>query len=101
MNVKFKTLIVLILSCGLLVSCLKWGIRENRYLIQQAELLVEQMVDSALVLLDATNINGFGKDEKAEYNLLRIQAKKNAGMDLATETEIFDVRDYFIHQKYP
>ena len=101
MNLKINTLIVFIVTCGLLVSCLKWGSSENRYLKQKAELLVEQMADSALILLDAMNINGFGKAEKAEYNLLRIQAKKNAGMDLATETEIFDVRDYFFHQKDP
>jgi len=98
---KYNILIVLAVICGLFVSCAKWGSHENRQLMQQAQLLVEQMPDSALTLLDAMNTFVFSKAEKAEYNLMQIQAKRNAGMDISSDTEIFDVREYFIKKKDP
>jgi len=96
---KNSILIGFVFSCGLLVSCMKWGSRENRLLMQQTQHLIEQMPDSALTLLDAVNTIGFSNAERAEYNLLQIQARKNTGMDLSSETEIFEVREHFIHQK--
>jgi len=80
---------------------MKWGNRENSRLIEQAQQLTEQMPDSALTLLDMANTASFGKAEKAEYQLMRIQARSNAGLDLSTDTEIFGVRDYFIRKKDP
>ena len=98
---RINTFIVSVFLCGLTVSCVKFGSRENSRLMQQAQLLVEQMPDSALTLLDAVNTFGFSPAERAEYNLLQIQAKRNAGMDISTETEIFDVRKFFIRGKDP
>ena len=97
---KFNLMIITILCC-LTASCMKWGNRENSRLIEQAQQLTEQMPDSALTLLDMANTASFGKAEKAEYQLMRIQARSNAGLDLSTDTEIFGVRDYFIRKKNP
>jgi len=97
--VKNNTFIVLAMFCGLLVSCKKWGNPENRHLMQQAQLLIEQIPDSALTLLDAVNTVGFSKAERAEYNLLQIQAKSNVGLDLSNDTVIFRVREYYIRGK--
>ena len=98
---KINTFIIFALFCGLLISCTKWGSRENSHLIRQAQLLKEQTPDSALTLLDAVNTSGFSKAERAEYNLLQIQAKRNAGMDVSAETGISDAREYFIRKKDP
>jgi len=98
---KNNSLFFFILSCGLLVSCMKWGSSENSRLMQQAQQLIEQMPDSALTLLYAMNTVGLSEAERAEYNLLQIQARRNSGMDLSSETEIFNVREYFIHKNDP
>ena len=90
-------LVVLIVS---LVSCIKWGNRENSRLIEQALRLLEHTPDSALALLDAVNTVRFNDVERAEYTLLRIQARSNAGMDLSTDTEIFAVREYFMAKSF-
>ena len=95
-NIKF---LILVMLCVLPVSCLKWGNRENSRLMEQAQQLVEQMPDSALTLLDAVNTFKFNDAEKAEYTLLWVQARSNAGLDLSTDTEIFGVREYFIRKK--
>jgi len=83
------------------VSCLKWGSRENNRLIEQAIELVDVYPDSALMLLDAVNTVRFSNAEKMEYNLLRIQARNNVGMDISNEVEIFDVKDFFTNRKDP
>ena len=87
--------------CCLPFSCTKWGNRENSRLIEQAQQLIEQMPDSALTLLGMVNTFSFGNAKKAEYTLLRVQARSAAGMDLSTDTEIFDARDYFIRKNDP
>ena len=92
---------IFMVFCGLLVSCVKWGSTENSHLMRQAQLLAEQMPDSALTLLDAMNTSGFSNAQKAEYHLLQIQAKSNAGLDLSAETDIFDVREFFIRKNDP
>jgi len=69
--------------------------------MQQAQLLVEQMPDSALTLLDAVNSSGFSNAQKAEYHLLLIQARSNAGLDLSAETDIFDVREFYVRKNDP
>jgi len=91
--------ITLAILCGTLVSCLKWGISENSRLMQQAEQLLENKPDSALLLLDAINIACLGVAENAEYFLLLIQAKDKSGKDITADTTIFTVRDYFIGEK--
>jgi len=98
---KSITYIVLAILCGGLVSCTKWGNRENSRLIEQAQQLIEQIPDSALTLLDAANTFKFNDAERAEYILLRVQARSNAGMDLTTDDEIFDAREYLIRRKDP
>ncbi len=80
----------------LLVACSHWKKQENDQLMQQAQLLVEQMPDSALILLDSINTMSFNDAKKAEYTLLRVQAKDMAGQDISTDTEILQVREYFI-----
>jgi len=99
--VKNNTFIVLAMFCGLLGSCKKWGNPENRHLMQHAQLLIEQMPDSALTLLDGMNTFEFNDAERAEYSLLKIQAKRNAGMDISSDAEIYDAREYFIRKKDP
>jgi len=64
--------------------------------MQQAQLLVEQMPDSALTLLGMANTATFSKAAKAEYTLLRVQAKDNAEMDISSDTEILQAREYFM-----
>jgi tetratricopeptide (TPR) repeat protein len=78
------------------VSCSQWGSKENNRLIRQAELLAELNPNNALLLLDSMNTALFSNAEKAAYTILRIQAKDNAGLDLSTDIEIFQARDYFI-----
>ena len=97
---KYKYVFLMII-CGLSISCTKWGSPENKFLMQQAQLLVEQMPDSALMLLDAVNTFELNNAKRAEYTLLQVQAKRNAGMDISSETEIFGVRDFFIRKKDP
>ena len=36
--------------------------------------------------------------EKAEYNLLRVQARSNAGLDISTDTAIIKTLNYFIQK---
>ena len=91
----------LAICCGLFVSCTKWGSRENSLLMQQAQLLIEQMPDSALMLLNAVNTVNFSNAKSAEYGLLQIQARNNAGLDISSDTEIYGVREYFVQQKDP
>jgi len=90
--------ILLTLLCCLNVSCTKWGGSENKRLMQQAQLFVELMLDSALILLDEVNTVSLSDAEKAEYTLLRVQARTNADRDLTTDTEIFQAWEYFIQK---
>ena len=96
---KPSKIIIVAALCSSLVSCMKWGNRENSRLIQQAQLLTEQMPDSALRLLDMVNTVRFNNAERMEYTLLRVQARGLAEMDLTTDTEIFQAREYFIGRK--
>jgi len=96
---KTFKIILLTLLCGLLASCAKWGNTENNRLMQQALELAETMPDSALTLLDAVNTASFNRAQTAEYTLLRVQARTNAGMDLTTDAEIFQAWEYFVKKK--
>jgi len=91
--------IILIMLCGLLASCVKWGSRENKQLIRQVREIVEQMPDSALMLLDRVSPVWLKRAQTAEYFLLRAQASDGAGKDMAGETEIFRAREYFLRRK--
>jgi len=91
--------IVFILYGLLVVSCMKWGNKENYRLIWQAQQLLELTPDSVLTLLNLVNTALFNEAEKSEYALLRIQAKSNAGRSLQFDTEIFQAREYFIREK--
>ena len=96
---KLSQPILLIVFLGLFVSCEKWSKRENRRLMQQAQLLTELKPDSALMLLDSVNTTLLSDTEKAEYILLRVQTRDNARLDLSTDIEIFQVREFFINRK--
>ena len=85
--------------CCSLFACGQWSSRQNRNLMQQAQLLLEQLPDSALTLLDAVNPTSLGNAEKAEYTLLRVQAKDKAERDIAADTAIFNARDYYVAAK--
>ena len=87
--------------CCMLASCMNWGSRQNSRLIEQAQQLMEQKPDSALILLDMVNAASFGKAAKAEYALLRVQARSNAGLDITSETEIFNAREFLIRKNDP
>ena len=67
--------------------------------MQQAQLLTDQAPDSALALLDVVHTVNFSSAERAEYNLLLIQARNNAGLDISSNTEIYGVREYFVRKK--
>ena len=98
---KTNAFIITVILHVLIVSCTKWGSRENSRLIGLAQELIEVNPDSALKLLDGVNTVRFSKAERAEYILLRVQAKENAGMDLSTDTEIFAAQKYFISKDDP
>ena len=87
------------LICVLPVSCAKWGNSDNKRLMQQAEYLMEHQPDSALLLLDAVNTSSFNYARRAEYTLLRFQAKDKAEMDITADTEIFQALEYFTNGK--
>jgi len=91
----------LAMICTLLVSCTKWGNSENNRLMKQAQLLLDQKPDSALVLIDAVNTALLSDAKRAEHTLLRVMAKDNAGMNITTDTEILRAREYFIHRNDP
>ena len=93
-----KSLIIGCICC-VVFACVPYGNKENIRLMQQAQLFLDEKPDSALTLLDAVNTSTFGEAERAEYILLLVQAKNNAGMDVSTDVEIFQTRDYFIHGK--
>ena len=98
---KSLSKVILAIFCLLLVSCVKYGSRENGRLIRQVQFLAEQMPDSALILLDAVDTFKLKKTEKADYVLLRVQARSNAGMDISTDVDIFDTRKYHILENNP
>ena len=87
------------LMCALFVSCAKWGNSENYRLMLQAQALVEQMPDSALILLDMVNTAPLNRAQTAEYTLLRVQARNNADNDMCSDTEIFMAYDYLKNKK--
>ncbi len=97
---RFIQRIGLALLCSILVSCFQWGgSKENSRFIEQAYLLVDLMPDSALMMLDSINTVLLNKKEKAAYSLLRLMAKDNAGLDVSSELEIFQLQEYFVKIK--
>jgi len=94
--VKFIQSITLAVFCVIFVSCVRWGSKENNRLMQQAQLLVEVMPDSALMLLNLVNMSLFSDSEEADYTLLRVQARDNAGHDLTTDIEILKTCEFFL-----
>ena len=62
----------------------------------KVENIVEQYPDSALIFLDAIqNPYELSKAQYARYVLLSVQAKDKDDQDIATDTLIFQARDYF------
>lgn len=89
-----KTLIMS--SVCLFVACGHGGKQVNNQLMQQAQLLMEQQPDSALVLLQRVDATLLDTAQHAAYTLLQIQAKDKANRDIAADTAIFGARDYFV-----
>ena len=98
---KNTFLFISLIPCVLSLSCVNRESRPNAHLLQQSQLLVEQNPDSALSLLDAINPFDLSKSKRADYSLLRVQARSNAGADLSTDTEIFAVADFFTRKNDP
>jgi len=98
---KSYSYIFLVIFCGISVSCIKFGNRENKRLLEQVNLLVESKPDSVLTLLNAVDTLKLNKDKRAEYNLLRVQARSNAGMDLSSDVGIFETRKYYVNKNDP
>jgi len=70
--------------------------KEVKDILSQAENVVEQYPDSALVLLDfIQNPYELSKKQHAEYTLYFVQAKDKAFKNIASDTLIFKARDYF------
>jgi len=77
-----------------IVSCKK--VDYNSEILTTAEQMVEQYPDSALYLLDSIpNPYLLNNKEQNKYWLLQIQAKDKSHKDIASDTVIFSVRDYY------
>ncbi|MDH6311094.1 tetratricopeptide (TPR) repeat protein [Dysgonomonas sp. PFB1-18] len=90
----------LILS-AFLFSCSSDSQKAENYLAQ-AQNLLEINPDSTLSLLDSILLpDNLGKKKYNRYLLLRIQAKDKAYKDIAEDTIIFQIKDYYIQKKNP
>lgn len=73
-------------------------------LLAQAEQLIEEYPDSALVLIDSIYYpeKSFKKHDLMNYNLLRIQARHKNFLSITEDTIIFDIKNYFTNlRRYP
>jgi len=74
--------------------------KEVKDILSQAENVVEQYPDSALVLLDSIqNPEELSKGYQAKYMLLSVEAKYKSEKDISSDTLIFSARDYFKKSK--
>ena len=69
-------------------------------ILSSVEQMIEQHPDSALILLDSIpDFYRLNNKEQNTYCLLRIQAKDKLYKDIASDTVIINVKDYFISKK--
>ncbi len=94
-------IIYLTFSCVLLlsISCNRQHQTVDR-ILDDAETLVEQHPDSAFALLDSLPYALIpGKSQYYRYLLLQIQAKDKSYRDIASDTLIFGVKEYYFENK--
>ncbi|MBP6969716.1 MAG: tetratricopeptide repeat protein [Prolixibacteraceae bacterium] len=66
----------------------------------KAEMVVDTLPDSALVMLNTIqNPQRLNKPLYYDYLLLRVRAKDKSFKDIAQDTLIFKVKDYYVHKK--
>jgi len=69
-------------------------------ILSNAEMLVDTLPDSALVLLNKIqNPQRLKKPQYYDYLLLRVQAKDKTFDDITQDTLIFKVKEYYVHKK--
>lgn len=77
---------------------------EAHTLLAQAEQLMEEHSDSALLLVDSIFYpeKSFNENDIMCYNLIRVQARHKNFLPITEDTIIFDVKNYFTnHGRYP
>lgn len=92
-----KAIIILIYLSALIlgISCRNQSIR-IKPVLQKAEQVLEQNPDSTLALLyEITDSKKLNKRIYYQYHLLEIQAKYKSYKDIATDTLIFTIRDFY------
>jgi tetratricopeptide (TPR) repeat protein len=95
MNRK-KLYLTLICTLLLTTSCNQQSRMADR-ILKKAEALVEQYPDSALILLDSIqNPQNLEKRQRYQYLLLQVQAKDKSDQDIASDTLIFKVKNYYL-----
>ncbi|MCL1936838.1 MAG: hypothetical protein FWF52_00375 [Candidatus Azobacteroides sp.] len=83
-----------IFAIASLVSCTKTD--HAAEILSTAEQILEQSPDSALTLLDSIpNPYQLNDQEQNRYGLLQIQAKDKSYISIASDTVIFEIRDYY------
>lgn len=86
---------------ALLFSCSSDSQKAETYLAQAQDLL-EINPDSTLSLLDSIFLpDNLGEQQYNRYLLLRIQAKDKAYKNIAEDTIVFQIKDYYIQKKNP
>jgi DNA-binding CsgD family transcriptional regulator len=94
-----KLLIYIIILCVLFsgISCQNQSQR-IRPILQKAETLIDHYPDSALALLNnIPDAKSLKKHLYYRYSLLQLQGKDKCNQDITSDTLIFDIRDFYIH----
>ena len=96
---RFYLFLTLVCFCSGFQSCDNEH-RKAELVFNEAKDLVEQYPDSALILLSSIhNPDNLDKDQYAEFILLSVLAKDKAYKDIAEDTVIFQVKEYFEERK--
>lgn len=96
MKYNLKTFFICILYTVILTAC---NNESKRYesLLNESQSLLDTNPDSALLLLNSIhNPQELGTERFNKYQLLRIQAKDKAYIDISADTMIFDLSKYYI-----
>lgn len=94
----YKNILFLAISLFLLIACNPQP--EASALLKQAELLMENNPDSALLLIDSIFYpeESLNKKEFMDYQIAKVQAKYKTYRPVYDDTLIFKARDYFVKQ---
>jgi len=95
-GVKLAFCVIVIL--GVFISCNRQSGKINT-LLSRAEILVDELPDSSLILLDSiVNVGELNKQQYNRYSLVQIQAKDKCDKDISADTIILEVKDYYLGQ---